>query len=252
MIRLMWFGARQTSASGGGSANLAGRFRPAADKIPAMARKRFGAVLACRQGMSVYSPQYHAMVSSPGPTRTEARAESVTSTATKSADGGVKQDESFFEHVLDVVNPLQHLPIIGTIYRAITGDKMGPVEKIAGDTLYGGMWGAIASIADVAFESITGKSFEDTALSLFKGDGKAKTTKIAQAPVTTSSSLPTPTFPALPSSTEAGASDGLDVAAFTNALSSKGVDGDTASRALYAYRRSMGLVGQSPVLATVH
>jgi len=216
-----------------------------------MARKKIGAVLAFRQGMTVYSLQYHAMVASPGPARTDSRAESVTSVAAKSADGGVKQDESFFEHVLDVINPLQHLPIIGTIYRAITGDKMGPIEKIAGDTLYGGMWGAIASIADVAFEGITGKSFEDTALALFKGDGKAKTTKIAQTQVTTSPSLPTPSFAALPSVTEASAPEGLDVAAFTNALSSKGVDGDTASRALYAYRRSMGLVAQ-PFLAGVH
>ena len=32
----------------------------------------------------------------------------------------------------------------------------------------------------------------------------------------------------------------LDIAAFSNALSAKGVDSDTASRALYAYRRSMG------------
>ena len=44
----------------------------------------------------------------------------------------------------------------------------------------------------------------------------------------------------------------LDVAALTNALSSKGVDSDTASRALYAYRRSMGLTAPLPVLASVH
>jgi hypothetical protein len=211
-----------------------------------MARKIFGAALASSQGMSVYSPQYHAMVSSPG----SARAEAVTSTATKAAD--VKEDEGFFGHLLDVVNPLQHLPIIGTIYRAITGDKMGPVEKIAGDTLYGGMWGAIAAIADVAFEGITGKSFEDTALAWFKGDGKSKATKVALTPIATGASLPTATFPALPSSVAANIPESLDVAAFTNALSAKGVDSDTASRALYAYRRSMGLIGQSPVLASVH
>jgi len=44
----------------------------------------------------------------------------------------------------------------------------------------------------------------------------------------------------------------MDVAALTNALSSKGVDSDTASRALYAYRRSMGLTAPLPVLASVH
>src|SRR5204863_6359820 len=126
-------------------------------------------------------------------------------------DSSVKEDESFFDHVLDVVNPLQHLPIIGTIYRAITGDKMGRIEKIAGDTLYGGMWGAIASIADVAFESITGKSFEDTALALFKGDGKGKAAKVALTPIATSPSLPTATFPSLSSSAAAAnVPDGLD------------------------------------------
>jgi hypothetical protein len=215
-----------------------------------MARKKFGAALASSQGMSVYSPQYHAMVSSPG----SARSEYVTSAATKTADSGVKAEEGFFGHLLDVVNPLQHLPIIGTIYRAITGDKMGPVEKIMGDTLYGGMWGAIASIADVAFESITGKSFEDTALALFKGDGKVKVTKVALTPIATSASLPTADMPALPSSAAAAANlpDGFDVTSLTSALSAKGVDSDTASRALYAYRRSMGLIGQQPVLAGAH
>ena len=217
-----------------------------------MTRKKFGAALASSQGMSVYSPQYHAMVSPPG----SARSESVTVQTNKTADGGVKDGEGFFGHLLDVINPLQHLPIIGTIYRAITGDKMCPIEKIAGDTLYGGLWGAVSSIADVAFESITGKSFEDTALTLFKGDGKSKATKVALTPIAISPSLPTASFPALPSSTTiaANAPDGLDVAAFSHALSAKGVDSDTASRALYAYRRSMGLVGmgQSPVLASVH
>lgn len=196
--------------------------------------------------MSVYSTQYHAMISSPGPARTE----SVTSTATRTADGGVKEDESFFDHVLDVVNPLQHLPIIGTIYRALTGDKMGPVEKIAGDTLYGGMWGAIASIADVAFESITGKSFEDTALSLFKSDSKH--TKVAATAISVNASLPSANVPALPMSAAAEGPEGLDVSALTTALSAKGVDSDIASRALYAYRRSMSLVGQQPFLAGAH
>ena len=217
--------------------------------MPAMARKKFGAALASSQGMSVYSPQYHAMVSSPGSVRTE----SVTSSAVKTADSGAKQDdEGFFGHLLDVVNPLQHLPIIGTIYRAITGDKMGSFEKIAGDTLYGGMWGAISSIADVAFEAITGKSFEDTALSLFKSDSKH--TRVATTSISVNPSLPSADVPLLP--VAANGPESLDVAAFSNALSAKGVDSDTASRALYAYRRSMGLVGspfgQSPVLASVH
>ena len=74
-----------------------------------------------------------------------------------------------FHHLLDIVNPLQHLPVIGTIYRAITGDHIGMPEKIAGDTLYGGLWGAVSGVADAAFEAMTGKDFGSTVLALFTG-----------------------------------------------------------------------------------
>jgi hypothetical protein len=198
--------------------------------------------------MSVYSPEYHAMVISPGPGPTEA----VTVTANQPAE----QHESFFHHMLDVVNPLQHLPVIGTIYRAITGEHLDPVERIAGDTLYGGLWGAVSSVADVAFESITGKSFEDTAMALLRGDGTPKVTsaKVVAPSITADLSLPSSDLPALPSTNTVAANtpNGLDIAALTSALSAKGVDGATANRALYAYRRSMGLNATLPVLASVH
>jgi hypothetical protein len=199
--------------------------------------------------MSVYSPVYHAMVMSPGP----AGGKTAETSASASADKPAEQHESFFHHLLDVVNPLQHLPIIGTIYRAITGERLDAVEKIAGDTLYGGLWGAVSSIADVAFEGLTGKSFEDTALALFKSDDKTRvaSAKVAAPAIATDLSLPSSTLPALPSETvaAAGLPNGLDVAALTSALSAKGVDSDTASRALYAYRRSMGINAPTPVFA---
>ena len=71
---------------------------------------------------------------------------------------------SAFHDLLDIVNPLQHLPVIGTLYRAITGDTMGTMEKIAGDALYGGLWGAVGAVADTAFEAVTGKDFGSTVL----------------------------------------------------------------------------------------
>src|SRR6185295_6649387 len=99
MIRLLWFGAIQTSASGDGSANSAGPFHPRPDKIPAMARKKSGAALALSMWMSLHVPQYHPRVSSPAPVR----AESVTVTATKEADAATpakgEQDEGFFHHL---------------------------------------------------------------------------------------------------------------------------------------------------------
>jgi hypothetical protein len=209
--------------------------------------------------MSVYSPQYHAMVMSPGPAGGKTTGAVVPASADHSSDAQPQEGqphESFLHHLWDVINPLQHLPVIGTIYRAITGEHLDPVEKIAGDTLYGGVWGAISSVADVAFEGLTGKSFEDTALALFKGHGgpKVASTKVTAPSITGNASLPSSDLPSLPSSTVVASNlpGGLDVAAFTSALSAKGVDGDTATRALYAYRRSMGISAPLPVLASVH
>ena len=204
--------------------------------------------------MSVYSPIYHTMVMSPGPAGGKTPG-AMTPVAPASSGSEQPAHESFFHHLLDVVNPLQHLPIIGTIYRAITGEKLDAVEKIAGDTLYGGLWGAVSSIADVAFEGLTGKSFEDTAIALFKGDDKTRvaSAKVAAPAITANVSLPSADLPSLPSSSAVAANtdgpNGFDVTALTNALSAKGVDSDTASRALYAYRRSMGMNAPAPVLA---
>ena len=209
--------------------------------------------------MSVYSPEYHAMMMSPGPAGGKTPGVPVSADKSSGDTSGAAPHESFFHHLWDVINPLQHLPVIGTIYRAITGEHLDPVEKIAGDTLYGGLWGAVSSIADVAFESITGKSFEDTALALFKSDDKIKvaSTMVAAPTINANVSLPSADLPALPTTTAAANAPAnipgsMDVAALTNALSSKGVDSDTASRALYAYRRSMGVTAPLPVLASVH
>lgn len=167
-----------------------------------------------------------------------------TTTDVAKAESGEKK-ESFFQHILDVINPLQHLPIIGTIYRAATGERLDPVEKIAGDALYGGLWGAVTAVADVAFEAITGKSVEDTVMAWFKGGSSSRqvaTAKLSPSHIQVLQSLPSGELPALPNSDLANpAPDTLDIAALTGALSSKGVDNDTANRALYAYRRSIAM-----------
>jgi len=150
---------------------------------------------------------------------------------TAKADSGSTLDTAI-EDLLDIVNPLQHLPVVGTLYRAITGDTMGTVSKIAGDALYGGLWGAVGAVADSAFEAITGKDFGSTALALATDvlglDDDAPPTQIAAA-----------TPPARP---VAQAGDSAEALAFGNALTAKGMDSEMASRAMYAYRRANGLL----------
>lgn len=43
-----------------------------------------------------------------------------------------------FGDFLDIINPLQHLPLVSTIYRAITGDDISVGSRAAGALIYGG------------------------------------------------------------------------------------------------------------------
>jgi len=89
--------------------------------------------------------------------------------AAAAAPAQANSDDGFsFKDLLDVVNPLQHIPVIGTLYRHITGDTIKTVPKIAGDALYGGVEGFAGSLADTVFEKITGKSFGDTVYDVAK------------------------------------------------------------------------------------
>jgi hypothetical protein len=145
-----------------------------------------------------------------------------------------KHDFSFHDF-LDIINPLQHLPVVGTIYRAITGDEIKTPEKIAGDTIYGGPLGALSAVADAIYQQSTGKSFGDTVLGWFTGHHGAaavaqNTNPTVPAKAQIAAEIPdagTVEMPATP-----------DIAALTASLNRNGADTEIAQRALYAYRRS--------------
>lgn len=136
----------------------------------------------------------------------------------------VAKDRLTFDDLLDIVNPLQHLPVVGTLYRAITHDTIKTPEKIIGDTIFGGLMGFVSSVADVAFEQITGRNFGDTVLSLFIGDHDATGTEVAKAKA--------PSTPAEPNPAAAPEQ------ALAQSLTARGVDPELQQRALFAYRRA--------------
>ena len=72
-----------------------------------------------------------------------------------------------FDDLLDVINPLQHIPLIGTLYREVTGDQIETPARIAGGALFGGLFGLLGTLGTMAFESVTGESVDDTITSLF-------------------------------------------------------------------------------------
>lgn len=80
-------------------------------------------------------------------------------------------DDGFtFLDVLDIINPLQHLPVIGTLYRELTGDTLAAAPRIVGDILFGGPIGAFFGIANAITESVTGRNMGQHALALLRGD----------------------------------------------------------------------------------
>ncbi len=80
-----------------------------------------------------------------------------------------------FLDFLDIINPLQHIPIVSTIYRYLTGDELSPASRIAGGALYGGIIGAAVSVANVIVEYASGKDMGEHVLSLFVDDKAAET-----------------------------------------------------------------------------
>lgn len=62
-----------------------------------------------------------------------------------------------FADFLDIINPLQHIPGVSTVYRELTGDTVSAGARLAGGALFGGPIGFIASIANAIIEEESGK-----------------------------------------------------------------------------------------------
>ncbi len=108
--------------------------------------------------------------------------ESVSLAEPKESNGNAFID--FIKGVIDVVNPLQHIPIVGNIYRDITGDEIGRAAKIAGDVLYGGAVGGAISIASAAYEKSAGERVEETIIGKLNEIGtENKQVQVAKSPV---------------------------------------------------------------------
>ncbi|MDR3527015.1 MAG: hypothetical protein P4L57_07010 [Rhizomicrobium sp.] len=85
-----------------------------------------------------------------------------------------------FSDLLAIANPLQHIPVISTLYRHLTGDSISPAAKVVGDTLYGGPLGMASSMGDLMLQKLTGKGVGDTVYAMAFGDD-TPTTGVASA-----------------------------------------------------------------------
>jgi hypothetical protein len=63
--------------------------------------------------------------------------------------------------------------VIGTLYRAITGDEIGTAPRLAGDLLFGGPIGFMAGVLAVGIKDQTGKDPGEQVLAMLQGSPAA-------------------------------------------------------------------------------
>ena len=99
-------------------------------------------------------------------------------------------DELSFGDVLSALNPLQYLPVIGTIYRAITGDRPPEGARIGGTLLAGALMGGPIGFAigviGVIVQKVTGIDLDSLAKEAVASLGE---TKVAVADAGTAAQL---------------------------------------------------------------
>lgn len=82
----------------------------------------------------------------------------------KPAVNAAKKDEFSFWDIVDIVNPLQHIPVVNTIYREITGDQINNFGRIAGGAIFGGFAGAALGGMNAIAKNETGNDLGEMAM----------------------------------------------------------------------------------------
>ena len=124
------------------------------------------------------------------------------------ADGGPG-----FADLIDVINPLQHIPVVSSIYRAITGDEISPAARLAGGALFGGPVGLAGAYVSGVVEDATDTSIGEIVIAAFsRDDNDVQTERLAgSAPVSaqrTMENVPELTSPITPAIATSTAPEG--------------------------------------------
>ena len=86
-----------------------------------------------------------------------------------------KNGDFGFGDLLDIINPLQHLPIVATLYRNMTGDRLGMAPRVIGGALWGRIGGFVAGLVNSVVEWFTGKDIGDHIYAFLFGKPEATT-----------------------------------------------------------------------------
>ncbi len=131
---------------------------------------------------------------------TEATEEMVVTAKKPASEGGL----SFWDF-LDLINPLQHIPVVNTIYRDLTGDTIKTPIQLIGSTIVGGPIGFATAMVDSIIEEATGTDMGGHAMALLKGEKAKPTTAPMTEPQTQVASAAQEFVPQDPYATPASA-----------------------------------------------
>lgn len=97
------------------------------------------------------------------------------------ADTSIDGKPFSFGDLVDMVNPLHHIPVVNYAYRGITGDQIRPISQIIGGAAYGGPIGAAGGLVNVAIKEETGRDIGEHAMAMaFSGRTASYSNKPAQ------------------------------------------------------------------------
>jgi hypothetical protein len=124
--------------------------------------------------MSTLSPVHSQPLSSAASEELRRATARVSGEQTDNTSTDSASEQSFsFSDFLSIINPLQHIPVVGSIYRAITGDTIKPAARVIGGMLFGGPAGLVTSAFNAMVEQTKGKDLGEQALALVLPDKSA-------------------------------------------------------------------------------
>lgn len=120
---------------------------------------------------------------------------------TASLGDSAETESLSFDAWLDVVNPLQHIPGVSTVYREVTGDELNPAARIVGGGLFGGPLGAGLSLLESLIEEASGLDVGGHVASWFDDDPSTANGDTRTATPSEVAPIPTSPAPALTADT---------------------------------------------------
>ncbi len=97
-------------------------------------------------------------------------------------DHDTEAGEFTFDDFIDIINPLHHLPLISSVYRAVTDDQISAHARIIGGGIFGGGSGFVAAIANAIAEEISGRDIGDNLVAAVFGEDESGPETIAAKP----------------------------------------------------------------------